>query len=149
MKTLMASIAIAAALALDAAPSADNYAAVTNDWAQGNYSNVYEWAQQRLAANTNDLPGAYAMLEYDLCFSDFNAMSNSIQRMMRVSDDVTLPAFTNLYQSTRAGWVYYLDHFLPAQNDAERLVEQQKSLIPGRRMTCDIVLELLQDNDLW
>ena len=110
---------------------------------------MHEWAQQRLAANTNDLPGAYAMLEYDLCFSDFNAMSNSIQRMMRVSDDVTLPAFTNLYQSTRAGWVYYLDHFLPAQNDAERLVEQQKSLIPGRRMTCDIVLEMLHDNDLW
>ena len=129
MKTLMASIAIAAALALDAAPSADNYAAVTK--------------------NTNDLPGAYAMLEYDLCFSDFNAMSNSIQRMMRVSDDVTLPAFTNLYQSTRAGWVYYLDHFLPAQNEEERLVEQQKSLIPGRRMTCDIVLEMLQDNALW
>jgi len=116
---------------------------------QGNYSNVYEWAQQRLAANTNDLPGAYAMLEYDLCFSDFNAMSNSIQRMMRVSDDVALPAFTNLYQSTRAGWVYYLDHFLPAQNEEERLVEQQKSLIPGRRMTCDIVLEMLHDNALW
>ncbi len=137
------------AITSNATPSTDTYVAVTNDWMQGNYSNVYEWAQLRLQANTNDLPAAYAMVEYDLAFSDFNAMSNSIQRMMRISETATLPAFTNLYQMTRPGWVYYLDTFLPSQDEATRLIEQQKSFSPGHRMTSSLFLKLFWDNDLW
>lgn len=150
MKKLILAAGAAAALAAGAAPSADSYAAVTNDWTQGNYSNVLEWAQTRLAASTNDLPAAYAMLEYDLAFSDFNAMSNSILRMMRVSDAAAAPAaFTNMYQMTRPGWVYYLDHFLPAQDEADRPAEQRKSARPGRPMTCSPFLKIFWENNLW
>ena len=136
-------------MAAVATPSQDNYASVTNDWYQGNYSNVYEWAQARLAVNTNDLPAAYAMMEYDVSFSDFNAMSNSILRLMRISDAATQPAFTNLYQMTRPGWEYYLDVFLPKQQESERQAEQMKSMAPGRPMTSSIFLEIFWDNGLW
>ena len=149
MKSLMTLFTIASAFAVHAIPSTNTYTAVTNDWTQGNYSNVYEWAQQRLQANANDLPAAYAMVEYDLAFSDFNAMSNSILRMMRASEMATLPAFTNLYQMTRPGWVYYLDTFLPSQDEATRLIEQQKSYNTGRPLTCDTFLKLFSDNGLW
>ena len=149
MKMTLACGIAAFCAAASATPSADNYSAVTNDWQQGAYSNVYEWAQQRLAANPDDLPAAYAMVEYDVSFSDFAAMSNSIIRLMRVSDAATHPAFTNLYSITRPGWEYYLSDFLPKQLESDRLVEQQKSLPPGRPMTSSIFLEIFWNNGLW
>ena len=148
-KYLLGAMAISATLIANAAPSSNDYASVVADWQSGNYSNVYEWAQQRLAADTNDLPAAYAMVEFDVAFSDFMAMSNSILRMMRLSDAATLPAFTNLYQMTRPGWVYYLESFLPQQNEAERVLEQQKSYLPGRPMTSSPFLKILWDGGLW
>ena len=89
------------------------------------------------------------MVEYDISFSDFATMSNSIIRLMRVSDAATLPAFTNLYSMTRPGWEYYLSDFLPRQLESERLAEQQKSLQPGRPMTSAIFLEIFWNNGLW
>ena len=77
MKHTLAAIILALPAFALAVPSADNYHAVTNDWHKGNWTNVYELAQQRLAANTNDIVGAYIMKDYDIMFSDFTAMSNS------------------------------------------------------------------------
>ena len=113
-KTVIAAIAAAASAAASAVPTADNYHAVTNDWWNGNYTNVCELAQQRLAADTNDLVAAHIMWEYDICFSDFAAMSNSIQRLMRVADEVTLPAYTNRYQRLREGYADYLANVIPS-----------------------------------
>ena len=79
-------MAVALAFAANATPSANNFHAVTNDWYQGNYSNVYELAQQRLVANSNDLVAAVNMESYDLRFSSFAAISNSILRLMRASE---------------------------------------------------------------
>ena len=103
-KATLASVVAAAALAACANPTADNYHAVTNDWWNGNYTNVCELAQQRFAANSNDLVAAHIMWEYDICFSDFAAMSNSIMRLVRIADEVTLPAYTNRYQRLREGY---------------------------------------------
>ena len=46
----------------------DDFVSVTNDWYHGNYSNVYALAEQRLAANTNDLVGDYIMYEWNMGF---------------------------------------------------------------------------------
>ncbi len=54
-------MAVALAFAANATPSSNNFHSVTNDWYQGNYSNVYELAQQRLVANSNDLVAAVIM----------------------------------------------------------------------------------------
>ena len=97
MKKLIAAALAATAIAAFAVPSQNTYHAVTNDWYQGNYSNVYELAQQRLAANTNDLVAAVIMETYDLRFSSFAAISNSILRVMRASEAATLPAYTNMW----------------------------------------------------
>ncbi len=149
MKKAIAIIIAAAAFAAHATPSADNYHSVTNDWYCGNYSNVLEWAQTRLAANTNDVAASYVMVEYDTSFSDFSAMSNSVLRLIRVSDAVADPDFAEIHQKIRPGWIAYLEDFLPAQSESERLVEQQKSYRTGRKMTCDFILELLNNNNLW
>ena len=55
MKKLIATALVATAAAAFAVPSENTYHAVTNDWYQGNWTNVYELAQQCLAENANDL----------------------------------------------------------------------------------------------
>ena len=68
MKNTIAAIALSLSAFAWATPSSDNYAAVTNDWYQGNWTNVYELAQKRLAANTNDLVASHLMVSYDILF---------------------------------------------------------------------------------
>ena len=47
--TILSALATIAAATLCAAPSSNTVEAVTQDWRQGNYSNVYELAQARFA----------------------------------------------------------------------------------------------------
>ena len=56
-KTVLLVIALSATISF-ALPSANNFHAVTNDWYNGNFTNVYELAQIRIAANSNDVVGA-------------------------------------------------------------------------------------------
>ena len=150
MKKLVASVfAIVAGLSL-AAPSSNNFHSVTNDWYNGNFSNVYELAQMRLTANTNDLVGAYLMLEWDTCFSDFSAMSQSVARLIRSADGITEPpSFTNHYMRMRNAYIYFRDEFLPAQADSERVLEQHKDRSYRTHLLCSKTLELLWEVNLW
>ena len=103
MKNAIAATVLSLSALAHAAPSADNYASVTNDWYQGNWTNVFELAQQRLAANTNDLVASHLMVSYDILFSDYQAMSNSIQRLVCALDSVSEPSLTNLCSNLRSG----------------------------------------------
>ena len=103
MKNTIAAIALSLSAFAWATPSGDNYAAVTNDWYQGNWTNVYELAQQRLAANTNDLVASHLMVSYDILFSDYQAISNSILRLVGALDSVTAPATQPSTSVRRAG----------------------------------------------
>jgi len=132
-----------------AEPTANNFVAVTNDWYNGRWTNVFELAQQRFAVNSNDLVAANIMVDYDVLFSDFQAMSNSIIRLMRVSDAATLPAYTNLYQKMRPGWVYYLDEFLPRQTEAELQQERNNPLRNYKGLDSRSILKLLWENGAW
>ena len=81
MKTLAtAAMALALALSARAVPTENTFAAVTNDWYVGKWTNVLELAQTRLAANSNDLVGAHLVVSYDVLFSDIPAISNSSRR---------------------------------------------------------------------
>ena len=75
-KTMLTATVIGLGMCLSAwaAPSANTYHAVTNDWYNGNFSNVLELASSRLAANTNDLVGTYLKLSWDVCFADIPAL---------------------------------------------------------------------------
>ena len=150
MKRIIAAVAVSLSAFAWATPSGDNYAAVTNDWYQGNYSNVYELAQQRLVANSNDLVAAVIMESYDLRFSSFAAISNSILRVMRASEAATLPAYTNMYwRFYRDDYNWYLGEYLPQQSEARRQSEMYKAYRIHVPMSCAPTLKIFWDNDLW
>lgn len=149
MKNTIAAIALSLSAFAHAAPSADNYASVTNDWYQGNWTNVFELAQQRLAANTNDLVASHLMVSYDILFSDYQTMSNSIQRLVCALDSVSEPSLTNLCANLRSGWVYYLDESLPQQTEAVLQEQRAKSRITHKSLDCDFILEQISESGLW
>ena len=92
MKKLIAAFCATLAGLAFAAPSSNNFLSVTNDQYNGNFSNVYELAQLRPSENTNDLEGAYLMLEWDACFSNFSAISQSVSRLIRSADNIAVRA---------------------------------------------------------
>ena len=151
MKTVSIIAAFVAAVSISvlAAPSADNFHSVTNDWWNGNFTNVYELAQQRFAVNSNDLVAAHIMAEYDMSFSSREAISNSYMRLVRVADGVTHPALTNLYSIARSGFIRYASVYAPSWTDAELEEHHRKSLEPHQTMNCDFVLEIISENGLW
>ena len=145
----LAAIVAAIAASVLATPTADNYHSVTNDWWNGNYTNVYELAELRFAANTNDLVAAHIMAEYDMAFSGREAVSNSLMRLVRITDGVTHPALTNVYSAARSGWVRYAGVYVPSWTDAELEAHHIRSLQPHGTMNCDFVLEVISENGLW
>ena len=148
-KTTIMAVLAAAALTVSATPTQNTYHAVTNDWRRGAYSNVLELAQSRLAANTNDIVAAYIMKDYDIMFSDFAAMSNSLQRLIRAGALVTLPAYTNRFPRLRQGYEDFLQFVIPAHDDNFRIQEQQRPIPPGTPMNSEHLLQLFWVNNQW
>ena len=146
MLATVLSISVAAAVA---APSVDNYASVTNDWYNGNFSNVLELASARLAANTNDLVGTYLKLSWDVCFADIPTLSNSVTRTIALSDAVTNAAFSNDFQRLRPVMVAFRDQVLPNVTEEMRLAELAKASLPHKPIPEKRWLKLLWDNGMW
>ena len=142
-------LTVALAFTADATPTENTYAAVTNDWYNGNWTNVLELAQIRRAANSNDLVAANIIVSYDVLFSDVGAMSNSVTRLIDAMDQSLAPALTNLHSRLRPGWVYFRDQFLPYQTAADLQQQHEKSYITHKPIDCDFVLKAIWDNGLW
>ena len=142
-------LTVALAFTADATPTENTYAAVTNDWYNGNWTNVLELAQIRRAANSNDLVAANIIVSYDVLFSDVGAMSNSVTRLIVGMDQSSAPALTNLHSRLRPGWVYFRDQFLPYQTAADLQQQHEKSYITHKPIDCDFVLKAIWDNGLW
>ena len=142
-------LTVALAFTADAAPTENTYAAVTNDWYNGNWTNVLELAQIRRAANSNDLVAANIIVSYDVLFSDVGTMSNSVTRLIDAMDQSSAPALTNLHSRLRPGWVYFRDQFLPYQTAADLQQQHEKSYITHKPIDCDFVLKAIWDNGLW
>lgn len=147
--TMLAAVLSMSVAAAVAAPSADNYASVTNDWYNGNFSNVLELASSRLAANTNDLVGAYLKLSWDVCFADIPTLSNSVTRAITLSDAVTNAAFSNDFQRLRPVMVAFRDQVLPNVTEEMRLAELPKASLPHKPIPEKRWLKLLWDNGMW
>ena len=149
VKKTMLAATLSMSWAVVAVPSADNYHAVTNDWYNGNWTNVYELAQARLAVNSNDLVAANIIVSYDVLFSDVDSISNSVTRLIDAMDQSSAPALTNLHSRLRPGWVYFRDQFLPYQTAADLQQQHEKSYITHKPLDCDFVLQAIWDNGLW
>ena len=137
------------ALSVHAVPTENTYAAVTNDWYNGRWTNVLELAQARFAADTNDLVAAHLMVSYDVLFSDVAAMSNSVTRLIGAMDAATAPAITNVCARLRPGWVHFRDVVLPSQTTADVHAQRAKSSVSGKSIDCDFILKSIWDNGLW
>ena len=142
-------LTVALAFTVDATPTENTYAAVTNDWYNGNWTNVLELAQVRRAANSNDLVAANIIVSYDVLFSDVGTMSNSVTRLIDAMDQSSAPALTNLHSRLRPGGVYFRDQFLPYQTANDLQQQHEKSYIIHKPIDCDFVLKAIWDNGLW
>jgi len=136
-------------LSCSAGIPANSFVAATNDWYNGNFTNVYELAQSRLAANSNDVVGAYLMLEWDMSFSTLEAISNSITRAVRLSDTVTNSVFVIPYSAIRAACLSYRDTYLCRKTNDDLLNERYKAYKRKVPMINTYLLDLLDRVGLW
>lgn len=146
--TTLCAMAALATVAL-ASPTENTYHAVTNDWYNANFSNVLELAESRLAANTNDLVGAYLKLSWDICFSDASTLSNSVTRVLSIGDTEQNAAFSNEYWRLRPMTVSFRDDILPMYTEEVRQQEQVRSMQPHKPIPERKWLKLLWDENLW
>ncbi len=149
MKTLVSIIIVFAAVWCKGMPSINTFSAVTNDWYNANFTNVYELAQQRMANNSNDVVAAYLIFNWDVCFSSLGAVSNSVTRVIQLSDGVTNSLFTSRYLPLRDSYISYRDELLPTANEADRIRERYKSYLPHKEMPSAYMLETLNESGLW
>jgi hypothetical protein len=147
--TMLAALFTMAGAVAVAVPSQDSYHAVTNDWYNGNFSNVLELASSRLAVNTNDLVGTYLKLSWDVCFADIPTLSNSVTRAIALSDAETNAAFSNDFQRLRPVMVAFRDQVLPNVTEEMRLAELPKASLPHKPIPEKRWLKLLWDNGIW
>ena len=146
--TTLCALAFSAMVTI-ASPTENTYHAVTNDWYNANFSNVLELAESRLAANTNDLVGAYLKLSWDICFSDASTLSNSVTRVLAIGDTVQNAAFSNEFWRLRPMTVSFRADVLPMYTEEVRQQELVRSTQPHKPIPERKWLKLLWDENLW
>ena len=149
--TLVIAIAIAAnAFAQTNAPI-DNFSVVTNLWYNGYKSNVLAMAEQRLAANSNDLAGLVMMMEYNLEYSNDSCLSNDIFRVLSVAETTTNSMISANFLEMKEILQDFLD-FLKNDyhpTEAELQEEKAKANIIHKHMTYERYLKWLNDDGLF
>ncbi len=132
------------------APSLGDFATVTNLWYEGHKSNVFAIAEQRLAANSNDLVGAIMMFDYDLEFSNEGNYSNDVRRIFSSTNNLPIGTFVNnidLVTSALNGFLDYLSS--NPMTPAAVQKEKSKALIIHKPMSNEILLQWLHDDGLF
>lgn len=148
-KKMMTIAVLGMCLSALADPSANTYHAVTNDWYNGNFSNVLQLAELRLSSNSNDVVGAYLKLSWDVSFSDIPTLSNSVSRTIALSDAVTNVAFSNDFQRLRPAMVAFRDELLPQMTEAMRQADLPKASLPHKSIPENRWLRILWEENLW
>ncbi len=149
MKTLVGIIIVFVAVWCSGMPSINTFSAVTNDWYNANFTNVYELAQHRMANNSNDVVAAYLMLEWNMSFASVTEVSNSVTRVIQLSDTVTNAAFVATYSKIRQACLAYRDEYLSTVSAAEVEAERHKAYTPHTSMVNSELLKLLDIAGLW
>ena len=149
MKIQYALLTVVLTAVSHAAPSANCFSAVTNDWYRGNFSNVYELAQMRLSSNSNDVVATYIMHDWNLSFRDVGDISNGVTRIIEVSDCITNSSFAAEFRRLRPAYIEYRDVFLPTITKNQLEAERHKSYLPHQLMVSSYMLQLLDREGLW
>ena len=141
---------IATAHVVADAPSLGDFTTVTNLWYEGHKSNVLAIAEQRLAANSNDLAGAIIMLDYDLEFSNEGNYSNDVRRILSSTNNLPIGTFVNnidLVSATLNGFLDYLSSNPMTPAEIQR--DKSKARIIHKPMSNEILLKWLHDDGLF
>ena len=121
------------------------YANITNQWFQGRQTNVLAIANQRLAANTNDIAGLLMKASYDFDFSDSTTLSNTLARVLSVGETITSSSFSNTFRLLQLD-IRCTFKTLATETPQEHANDMLKVIGPGHPMAYDFTLEALDDD---
>ena len=145
--TRIAIAAVLVALVGSSSAQTDLYSTVTNLWWEGPKTNILAIAEERLAANTNDIVGIVLKTEYDISFSPATVLSNSFRRVLAVGAEVDTPAFAAAYPRIAwnvSGAFISLERYM----DAVYLEEHPKGFILHKEMDMKWAWDALHE-DGW
>ena len=124
------------------------YTNVTNLWYQGYKTNVLAIANERLAANSNDIAGLILKAEYHVAFTEVAEISNAYLRVIQVADTVTTTNFVANWTMERGGredYLRILDVVAELKLTPEQLEkERKKGFIKGKTLPDGYLIEALQ-----
>ncbi len=149
MKAIAIVLILFASLTVVGSSATNDFVVVTNDWYQGNFSNVLSYARQRMAINTNDIVAANIMVDYDVAFSSKVSISNSIDRLLACENMITNAKYRAISDIMRPYWIVYQRQKLPSFTQADLAERNEKAKRPGREMVSSYMLRLLWDEGLW
>ena len=121
-------VTFAFAVATQASTTFDNF---TNLWYTAQYSNALAIANQRLAANSDDIAGVLMKASWDFEFLEPSALSNTLVRVIQIGNTCHTPAFTNIFKITKIDAHCLLVDFALAP-PAERIADRGKRGLPGK-----------------
>ena len=136
---------ITAALLSAQALASTYYSNVTNEWFQGRQTNVLALANQRLAANTNDMAGLLMKASFDFDFADGNTLSNSLVRVLSAGETIVTPAFSNAYRLVQHD-IRRTFKTLSTETPEEHASDMLKVLGAGHPMAYEDALKALDDD---
>ncbi len=149
MKTATMTMCISLCLGAAAMPSTNTLEAVKADWRSGAFTNVFQLAEQRLAANAHDIVSRFLLSDWNMAFGTADSISNCVSEIIAESDLIQVPAYSNLYWRSRPMFIRYRDEFLPTMTGNVFAVEQQKLREPGKGMPSEYFLEVLSECGMW
>ena len=124
------------------------YTNVTNLWYQGYKTNVLAIANERLAANSNDIAGLILKGEYHLAFTEDAEISNAYLRVIQVADTITTTNFASCWNKEmwgRQDYLRILDRIAENPLTPQQVeVERKKGFIKGKRLPDGYLIEALQ-----
>lgn len=143
MKTkILAILFVSPAIMVLASATFDNF---TNLWYTARFSNVLAIANQRLAANTNDIAGVLMKASWEFEFLEPTDISNTLRRVIQVGSMCHSPCFTNEFETTKIDARLLLEAF-SLEPPEERAADRAKRGLPGKQPHFMEELKALDDD---
>lgn len=113
-------------------------------WAQGDKDGVLQIAQERLAANPDDIAGLLLELDYGLEFIQAERVTNAIERLQTAMPAFSGPQFSALTNLLWLDGEVLRQVVTNAYSSEERAADLAKTNILGKRLVYLIPLEALE-----
>lgn len=132
-------------------PPVNYFVLVTNLWYQGYKTNVLAIAEQRLAANSNDLAGLILKMEYNTAFSNVESFSNDINSVIHAIKNSIGTNYNDKIKFLMSDLNYSLDLLATEYRPTPEELAQDKAkfYIIHKPMTYEVPLKALHDDGLF